>query len=252
VIYQVNQGIESDFMCKKIIQDINTIMEKDPAAKNRLEIVLCYPGLHAIWMHRISSRLYRYNFKVLARFLSHIAKVFTGIEIHPGAKLGERLFIDHGTGVIIGETAEIGDDVTIYHDVTLGGTKVTLDDGKTLNKGKRHPTIGNNVIVGAGAQVLGPIYVGDNARIGSNAVVLKEVPDGATMVGVPAHQAGTCRKNNDISEFNPYGVTMFDPIEKEIGDLRKEIDELKKELLGAKPKKATSSKTTAKTAKKSK
>lgn len=160
-----------------IKEDIKSVFERDPAARSSFEILTTYPGLHAIWWHRVCHKLWCANWKWLARFLSTIARWMTGVEIHPGAKIGRRFFIDHGMGVVIGETAEIGDDVTLYHGVTLGGT--------SWNPGKRHPTLGNGVVIGAGAKVLGPLYVGENARIGSNAVVVKDVPVGATVIGIP-------------------------------------------------------------------
>ena len=158
-------------------EDIQSVFERDPAARNTFEILTAYPGIHAIIFHRLSHRLWNMGLKWLARVLSNIARWFTGIEIHPGAVIGRRFFIDHGMGVVIGETAIIGDDCTLYHGVTLGGT--------SWEKGKRHPTLANNVVVGAGAKVLGPITVGEGARIGSNSVVVKDVPEGATVVGVP-------------------------------------------------------------------
>ncbi|HHZ19867.1 MAG TPA: serine O-acetyltransferase [Firmicutes bacterium] len=164
-------------MFKRIRRDIQVIFERDPAVKNWIEAVLCYPGLHAIWVHRIAHWFYKHRWYVVARIISQIARFFTGIEIHPGATIGEGLFIDHGAGVIIGETAEIGDNVTIYQGVTLGGT------GK--EKGKRHPTIGNNVMISAGAKILGSFTVGDYAKIGAGAVVLHPVPPNSTVVGVP-------------------------------------------------------------------
>lgn len=157
---------------------MDTIFREDPAAKSILEIFLCYPGLHAVLLHRLAHRLYRARVPLLPRLVSQIGRSLTGIEIHPGATIGRRFFIDHGMGVVIGETAEIGDDVTLYHGVTLGGT--------TWNKGKRHPTLRNGVVVGAGAKLLGPIVVGDYAKVGSNAVLVKDVPPGATAVGIPA------------------------------------------------------------------
>jgi len=165
-------------MWKRLREDIRTIKERDPAAKNYVEILLCYPGLHAIWLHRIAHYLYQYKWYTLARLISHFNRWFTGIEIHPGAKIGRRLFIDHGMGVVMGETTEIGDDCLIYKGVVLGGT--------TLEKKKRHPTLGNRVIVGSNSTILGAITVGDGARIGSGSVVVKPVPNGATVVGVPA------------------------------------------------------------------
>jgi serine O-acetyltransferase len=158
-------------------EDIQTIKERDPAAKNFVEILLCYPGLHAIWFHRLAHGLYQGKWYTVARLVSHVSRWFTGIEIHPGARIGRRLFIDHGMGVVIGETSEIGDDCLIYKGVVLGGT--------TLVKKKRHPTIGNRVIIGSNSTVLGAITIGDGARVGSGSVVVKSVPSGATVVGVP-------------------------------------------------------------------
>jgi serine O-acetyltransferase len=169
-------------MFERLKEDIDCVFERDPAARNTLEVVMAYPGLHAILIHRLSHFLWTRGFKWLARMNSHLARFLTGIEIHPGATIGRRFFIDHGMGVVIGETAEIADDCTLYHGVTLGGT--------SWEKGKRHPTLQNGVVVGAGAKVLGPITVGTDARIGSNAVVVKDVPDGATVVGVPGRIAG--------------------------------------------------------------
>ena len=164
-------------MLRRIREDIETVFQRDPAAKSVVEVVLCYPGLHAILMHSISHWFYQHRLYFIARFLSHIGRFLTGIEIHPGATIGRRVFIDHGMGTVIGETAEVGDDVLIYQGVTLGGT------GK--EKGKRHPTIGNGVVIAAGAKVLGAIEVGDNSRIGAGAVVVKPVPENCTVVGVP-------------------------------------------------------------------
>lgn len=165
-------------MFKQLKEDIQAVFARDPAARNTLEVLLTYPGIHALIMHRVAHQLWQKNFKGTARGLSTFNRFLTGIEIHPGAKIGNRFFIDHGMGVVIGETAEIGDDVTLYHGVTLGGT--------TWNKGKRHPTLENGVVVGAGAKILGPFVVGKNAKIGSNAVITKAVPDEATAVGNPA------------------------------------------------------------------
>jgi serine O-acetyltransferase len=164
-------------MWERLREDIRTIKERDPAAKNYVEIFLCYPGLHAIWLHRIAHSLYLFKWYTIARLISHFSRGFTGIEIHPGAKIGRRLFIDHGMGVVMGETTEIGDDCLIYKGVVLGGT--------TLEKKKRHPTLGNRVIIGSNSTVLGAIAIGDGARIGSGSVVVKPVPSGATVVGVP-------------------------------------------------------------------
>jgi serine O-acetyltransferase len=157
---------------------MGVVFERDPAARNTWEVVTCYPGFHAMLVHRFSHQLWTAGFKWLARFISHLGRWLTGIEIHPGAKIGRRFFIDHGMGVVIGETSEIGDDCTLYHGVTLGGT--------SWNKGKRHPTLGKGVVIGAGAKILGPIEIGDGAKIGSNAVVVKSVPAGATAIGIPA------------------------------------------------------------------
>jgi serine O-acetyltransferase len=166
-------------MLSSLLEDVDAIIARDPAARHRLEVITCYPGLHAIWLHRLNHALWNLGLKWPARFLASIARFLTNIEIHPGARLGRRVFLDHGLGIVIGETAEIGDDSTIYQGVTLGGT--------SLYKGvKRHPTLGKGVVVSAGAKVLGGFTVGDGARIGSNAVVLKEIPAGATAVGVPA------------------------------------------------------------------
>jgi serine O-acetyltransferase len=158
-------------------EDIRTVFIKDPAARSVLEILLCYPGLHALWAHRVAHYLWQHHFRLLARIISHLSRFFTGIEIHPGAKIGRRCFIDHGSGVVIGETAEIGDDVLLYQGVVLGGT--------TLEKRKRHPTLGNGVEMGSGSIALGPITIGDGARIGSSSVVIKSVPSGVTVVGIP-------------------------------------------------------------------
>ncbi len=158
-------------------EDVKTVMARDPAARSKLEVVFCYPGLHALWFHRVAHFLWRHRFHFLARFISHVSRFLTGIEIHPGAKIGRRFFIDHGAGVVIGETAEIGDDVLMYQGAVLGGT--------SSKKEKRHPTVGNNVVIGAGAVALGAITIGDGARIGAGSVVIKSVPSGATVVGIP-------------------------------------------------------------------
>jgi serine O-acetyltransferase len=164
-------------MFQRLREELHTVMERDPAAKNLFEVLLCYPGLHAIWMHRIAHPFYRHRWYTFARFISHISRALTGIEIHPGATIGRRFFIDHGMGVVIGETAEIGDDCLIYKGVVLGGT--------TLERKKRHPTLGDRVVVGSNSTVLGAITIGDGAKIGSGSVVIKDVSPGATVVGVP-------------------------------------------------------------------
>lgn len=202
-------------MFSRLREDIACIFDRDPAARNVFEVLTLYPGLHAVIFHRISHRLWGWGLKWLARALAGFSRWMTGIEIHPGATLGRRFFIDHGMGVVIGETAVIGDDCTIYHGVTLGGT--------SWNKGKRHPTLGNDVVVGAGAKVLGPIEIGNGARIGSNAVVVKSVPDATTVVGIPGRIVK--RDNPDPLEakrkaiaakigFDAYGTSsdMPDPV----------------------------------------
>ena len=180
-------------MWERFREDIRTIKERDPAAKNYLEIFLCYPGLHAIWLHRIAHFLYEEGWYTTARLVSHFNRAFTGIEIHPGAKIGRRFFIDHGMGVVIGETAEIGDDCLIYKGVVLGGT--------TLERKKRHPSLGNRVIIGSNSTVLGAITVGDGARIGSGSVVVKPVPAGATVVGVPGRIVESLTPERDELDF---------------------------------------------------
>ena len=191
-------------MFTRISEDIATIRERDPAARSKWEILTCYPGLHALFFHRIAHACWNAGFLWLGRWLSHWGRFLTGIEIHPGAAIGHRVFIDHGLGVVIGETAEVGDDCTIYQGVTLGGT--------ALNGGKRHPTLGRGVVVGAGAKVLGPFVVGENARVGSNAVVVREVPPGATAIGIPARiiteDAAKRREQNAARMgFSAYAVT---------------------------------------------
>jgi len=184
-------------MFKRFIEDIKTVFKRDPAARHILEILTTYPGVHAVMFHRLSSACWNLGLKWLARFISSIARWLTGIEIHPGAKIGRRLFIDHGMGVVIGETAEIGDDCTLYHGVTLGGT--------SWDGGKRHPTLGDGVVVGAGAKILGPIIVGNNARVGSNSVVVKAVDEGHTVVGIPAHAVGSAEYQRANGGFDAYG-----------------------------------------------
>ena len=173
-------------MFKTLREDIQTVFAKDPAARSTLDVVFFYPGLHALWFHRLAHFFWRHRLLFLARLVSHISRFLTGIEIHPGARIGKRLFIDHGAGVVIGETAEIGDDVLLYQGVVLGGT--------TLKKGKRHPTIGNNVVMGGGAVALGSITIGDRVRVGAGSVVVKPVPPGATVVGIPGRIAEDHRK----------------------------------------------------------
>lgn len=207
-------------MFDRIREDVKAVKDRDPAARSFLEILLLYPGVKAIRMYRRAHFYYTHGLLFLARYVSQRAVRKTGIEIHPGAKIGRRLVIDHGTGIVIGETAEIGDDVLIYQGVTLGGT------GK--DEGKRHPTIGNNVMISAGAKVLGPIKVGDNARIAAGAVVLKEVPANSTVVGVPAK---VVRQNGKKVERKPLDqIHISDPIEQEINALKNEIKSLKAQI----------------------
>lgn len=215
-------------MFERIKEDISVVFDRDPAARHALEVLTTYPGLHAVLFHRLSSLCWNLGLKWLARIVSHFARWVTGIEIHPGARIGRRFFIDHGMGVVIGETAEIGDDCTLYHGVTLGGT--------SWNKGKRHPTLGNNVVIGAGAKVLGPLTVSDNSRIGSNSVVVKDVAEGATMVGIPANAVGSDEYNRANGRFEAYGhqASADDPVAEAIHGLCKQfkvIDEYNRQLL---------------------
>ncbi len=210
-------------MLKALREEIDSVFGRDPAVRNRVEVVLCYPGFHAIMFFRLSHWLWTKGFKLLGRFVSHVGRVLTGIEIHPGATIGKRFFIDHGMGVVIGETAEVGNDVTLYHGVTLGGT--------TWNKGKRHPTLGSGVVVGAGAKILGPITVGDGAAVGSNAVVVRNVPPDATVVGIPGRIVDHDRRSNHEAEthFAAYGAStpdMPDPVSKAINGLLNHVSVL--------------------------
>lgn len=200
---------------------IGRIIESDPAATNFLQVLLCYPGVHAIFFHRISHFFYNINLKTLARFISQIARFITGIEIHPGAVIGKRLFIDHGMGIVIGETTIIGDDVTIYQGVTLGGT------GKHI--GKRHPTIGDRVVISSGAKVLGPFKVGNDSKIGAGSVVLKEVPESSTVVGIPGRIVMKRDCNNHEIDLDQ--VKLPDPVLTEIECLRKRILRLEKTVM---------------------
>lgn len=208
-------------MLGRLKEDIGCVFDRDPAARSRWEILTTYPGIHAVLIHRLSHILWNRGWKWLARALSHFARWITGIEIHPGAQVGRRFFIDHGMGVVIGETTQIGDDCTLYHGVTLGGT--------SWKKGKRHPSLGNNVVVGAGAKVLGPIMIGDGARIGSNAVVVKDIAPGATVVGVPGREVQILdsdlhKRRKAVAKkigFDAYGLTgdMPDPVANAINSM---------------------------------
>lgn len=202
-------------------ESIKAYQERDPAARSGLTVFLCYPGLHALIWHRIAHAIWQAHLYLPARLFAHLGRFLTGIEIHPAACIGRRLVIDHGMGVVIGETAEIGDDVTLYHQVTLGGI--------ALGRGKRHPTIGNNAIIGAGAKVLGDITVGADARVGSNAVVLESVPPGSTVVGIPARPVERKRAREPGPPFDAYGTPaegVADPLLREIEQIRAELTEL--------------------------
>jgi len=205
-------------MFKTLREDIRTIFAKDPAARSTLEVIFFYPGLHALWFHRLAHLLWRHKLRFLARLLSHLNRFLTDIEIHPGARIGKRFFIDHGAGVVIGETAEIGDDVLLYQGAVLGGT--------TLKRGKRHPTIGNNVVMGTGAVALGAITIGDRARIGAGSVVIKSVPPGATVVGIPGRIAEDHRKPlMDLEHGN-----LPDPVAEAVRFFLREQDKLEERL----------------------
>lgn len=205
-------------MFKTLREDIQTIFAKDPAARSTLDVIFCYPGLHALWLHRVAHFLWQHRLQFLARLLSHISRFLTGIEIHPGARIGKRFFIDHGAGVVIGETAEIGDDVLLYQGVVLGGT--------TLKKGKRHPTIGNNVVMGTGAVALGSIAIGDRVRVGAGSVVVKSVPPGATVVGIPGRITGDHQKPlMDLEHGN-----LPDPVAEAVRFILREQDKLEERL----------------------
>ena len=210
-------------MFSHLREDIASVFDRDPAARNTWEVLTCYPGLHALVIHRLGHWFWSHGLRWLGRLTSHIGRWLTGIEIHPGAAIGRRVFIDHGMGVVIGETAEVGEDTTLYHGVTLGGT--------TWNKGKRHPTLGKGVVVGAGAKILGPIRVGDNAKIGSNAVVVKDVPEGATVVGIPGRivDAGPTKEG---ARFAAYAVVQNqdDPYAKAIQTLVDHSHELEQSV----------------------
>ncbi|MGH8245462.1 MAG: serine O-acetyltransferase [Gammaproteobacteria bacterium] len=203
-------------MFDRLKEEIRVIFDRDPAARSTWEVLTCYPGFHALTFHRLSNRLWSWGLKWLARWLSYWSRWFTGIEIHPGARIGKRVFIDHGMGIVVGETADIGDDCTLYQGVTLGGT--------SWQKGKRHPTLGKGVVVGAGAKILGPITIGDGAKVGSNAVVVKDIPQGATAVGIPARIIDeNARPSSEPArpKFAAYGIgaDMNDPMVKALHGL---------------------------------
>ncbi len=199
-------------------EDIAAVFDRDPAARSSIEVLLCYPGLHALWFHRLNHWLWRHGFRLLARFLSQVSRFITGIEIHPGASIGRRFFIDHGMGVVIGETAIVGDDVTLYQGVTLGGT------GK--DKGKRHPTLCNRVFVGAGAQILGNLTIGENSRIGAGSVILRDVPENSTVVGIPGKVI--LRDGKRVIITDP--KDMRDPVTDALALLGARISELEEKL----------------------
>ncbi len=215
---------------QSVREDIAAVFESDPAARSYAEVLICYPGLHAVWAHHLSHWLWRHGMRFLARFNSQVARLLTGIEIHPGAEIGRRLFIDHGMGTVIGETAIVGDDVTLYQGVTLGGT------GK--EKGKRHPTLGNNISIGSGAKLLGNITIGDNCRVGAGSVVLRSVPANSTIVGVPGHIVLRDGQRVVITDPKDIRDPLSDVIIKlaaEIHELREKFQQHSHEALGAEP-----------------
>ena len=209
-------------------KEIDSIIARDPAAGSRWGVVFLYPSFHVMIFYKIGNAFWRYNLKFLARLIMHFARIFTGIEIHPGAKIGSNFFMDHGLGIVIGETTEIGENVTIYQGVTLGGIMPSIESDSQRNQ-KRHPTIGNNVIIGSGAQILGSITVGDYARIGANSVVSKDVPSNVTVAGVPAREFA---RSAEKQIFKPYGVSVSDtdPREKTLNLLLKKVEKLEKKI----------------------
>ncbi|HUV15026.1 MAG TPA: serine O-acetyltransferase [Pelolinea sp.] len=206
-------------MFRRMKEDIRSVFDRDPAARSTLEVLLCYAGLHAIWGHRTTHWLWKHKMKLLSRLISQINRFFTGIEIHPGAVIGRRFFIDHGMGVVIGETSEIGDEVTIYHGVTLGGV--------STHKEKRHPTIENRVVIGAGAKILGAITIGENSRIGANAVVVQEVPRDSVVVGVPGHIVHKEKPTYQQPDLNHNKLP--DTVEQALKDLLERVENLEKD-----------------------
>lgn len=211
----------------KFREDLSVVFQRDPAARNYFEILTTYPGVHALILHRLAHFLWSIKLKLIARIFSHLARILTGIEIHPGAQIGRRFFIDHGMGVVIGETAIIGDDCTLYHGVTLGGT--------TWKKGKRHPTLKNNVVIGAGAKVLGPITLGNNSKVGSNAVVVTDIPNDSTAVGIPAKIIESGEK---LKKFSAYAVekNSQDPVLQSIDEILETLEKQQKEIKALKKK----------------
>ena len=214
-------------MLDRLKEDIKTVFKKDPAARSVTEVLTCYPGLHAIWSHRVAHWLWQHGLRLFPRFISHVSRFFTGIEIHPGATIGRRFFIDHGMGVVIGETAEIGDDVLLYQGVVLGGT--------STEKKKRHPTIEDEVVIGAGAVLLGPITVGREARVGAGSVVIESVEPGTTVVGVPGHDIRERRRHLGALEHG----NLPDPVDREFGEVRRtqqklleRVEKLERKLSG--------------------
>jgi serine O-acetyltransferase len=218
--------IAEPMIFKRLQEDISAVMARDPAARSRLEVVLCYPGFHALLFHRLSSWLWRHEWRLAGRFVSHVGRFLTDVEIHPGAQIGRRCVIDHGSGVVIGETSVIGDDVTLYHAVTLGGIMPAVDSQAQVDK-KRHPTLEDGVIVGSGAQILGPIVIGRGARVGANAVVTRDVPPGVTAAGIPARVIMPRDKNKArAGEFVAYGTPadeLFDPVLRSMDTLRSQL-----------------------------
>ena len=213
---------------KNIFKEIDSIIERDPAAGSRLGVIFLYPSFHVMLFYKIGNVLWRYNLKFLARLIMHFARIFTGIEIHPAAKIGSKFFMDHGQGIVIGETAEIGENVTIYQGVTLGGIMPSIESDSQRNQ-KRHPSIGNNVIIGSGAQILGAINIGDNSRIGANSVVSKDVSPNITVAGIPAREFARSVKKET---FKPYAISDgdADPREKVLETLLKKIESLEKKI----------------------
>ena len=213
---------------KNFFKEIDSIIERDPAAGSRLGVIFLYPSFHVMLFYKIGNILWRYNLKFLARLIMHFARIFTGIEIHPAAKIGSNFFMDHGLGIVIGETTEIGENVTIYQGVTLGGIMPSVESDLQRNQ-KRHPTVGNNVIIGSGAQILGAINIGDDARIGANSVVSRDVPANVTVAGVPAREFSRSAKKET---FKPYAVSDSDadPREKALVSLLKKVENLEKKI----------------------